>query len=296
MNAVPEVSVIIPTNNNASITDAVESVLANPAVPPFEIIVVGRDDSHAVPKDDRVVFVEAADATSPSASRNAGAARATGAVLMFTDSDCIVDNNWIRNGAAALSGGGGIVGGAIRFAEDSRWDLGDNIAIFRKLHVSCRPRVVKDHLGTNNLAVTREVFDTVNGFDPAVPWPSEDLDFLNRLRERGVVIRFDPSFAVLHRSGRNTREAVVAHARSYGRGLAEMLSSGRMAPGPLRMDGVFGNAYAAAFWSALRAIWQTALIFTCNIRLLKYIRAFPAVWLFCYERRREIFRHISSHE
>ncbi len=295
MSRFRKVSVIIPTCNHPAIAEAVQSVLQSRTDAPFEVIVVGKDEDRQVPSDSRVRFLNTGAPILPSAGRNSGAAAALGDLLLFTDSDCVVDPIWIERACLAMREGREVLGGGIRFPEDNDWDLGDNVAIFHHLHVSCPPRVASSYLGSNNLAITREAFERVKGFNPTL-WIGEDWDLLNRLRAAGFTVRFDPSFAVLHNSGRTSRERVIEHARSYGAGYAKLMKLGVIPTGRRRMDWLAKIPGLASFWSALRATWQTVRIFAGTPTMLNFARVASVVWLFHYERRREIFRRVAAKE
>lgn len=288
----PVVSVIIPSLDHPQVGDAVQSVLRSKPQTPFELLVVGLDEQRRVPRDPPVRFVDAGRRVLPGAARNLGASQAAGRILLFTDADCVVDAGWIDNAARVLSGDHPVAGGGIRFPEGSTWDLGDNIAVFHKLHVSCRARTENSYLGSNNLAVAKEAFDRVGGFNGDL-WIGEDWDLLNRLRAAGIPVRFDPSFAVVHNSRRDTREKVVEHARSYGEGYAKLMEMGLIAAGPHRVDRLTHNPALAAAWSAVRALWRTAATYAGSPALLRYLRAAHVVFLFHYVRRREIFRALA---
>jgi GT2 family glycosyltransferase len=287
------VSVVIPSWNSPTIAQAVESILGNDQDPAKEIIVVGADEKKLVPRTERVRVIEPGTKLLPSAARNLGATESSGDLILFTDSDCVVDSNWTSSALTAASDDKHVVGGGIRFPEENAWDLGDNIAVFHSLHVSSKSRVVTGYVGSNNLAVDRTVFESVNGFDPD-QWVGEDWDFLNRVRAKGITVHFDPSFAVLHRSGRDSKEKVVAHARSYGDGYVKMIRAGKIQGGRLRADRFCRAALFAVPWSAARALVQTMSVFMCHPAMFKYIRAVHAVCTFYYARRREIFRQLAE--
>lgn len=294
MNHATEFSVIIPTNNRPCVGTAVRSILANTGAPPFEIIVVGRDDDGALPDDPRVRLLADPQPTRPGALRNRGAAAARGAWLLFTDSDCVADADWLAGAHAAVSERRPVVGGAIRFPRGNRWDLGDNLAIFHALHVTQRPHVVATYLGTNNLALRKSLFDAVGGFNPAL-FPDEDWDLLNRLRQAGETVYFDPRFAVEHRSERNSPAAVREHARGYARGFVSMLRRGSDTGSRRRADRwVAGHRLTAAWWSLQRATIQTAGVYLRHPPFWRFLPALPAVWLFYYTRRREILRLLAQ--
>lgn len=71
------------------------------------------------------------------------------------------------------------------------------------------------------LAVRREVFDELNGFDPGFFLFMEDVDLAHRARAAGHQVIFDPSVRVAHRVGgaldQDRSAARRAHARSLVR-------------------------------------------------------------------------------
>src|SRR5262249_28602146 len=94
----------------------------------------------------------------PAASRNYGAARATGAVLAFTESDCMPERNWLFNGSRALEKGVGLVTGPIfpRRTAATHFLFNAQIGAVLRDDGLCR---------TASLIVPRRVFELVGGFD-----------------------------------------------------------------------------------------------------------------------------------
>lgn len=282
------ITIVIPTNNRPCIADAVRSILSSSTTVAFEIIVIGRDDGHFIPVHSSLRFIETEPGLKPGALRNRGVKAASGEKILFTDDDCIVRQHWIENADRCITARSPVVGGAIDIPTASTWDMGDNLAIFHPFHPSASPHIVTTYIGTNNLGVMREVFEAIGGFREDI-FPDEDWDFLNRLRAAGHIIRFDPTFVVLHNSGRDTRQKVVDHARGYARGYISMLKRGAETGSTFRMDKLLAKSSAAAvLWSWLKASLQTAKLYLGNPGFLKYLRGAYAVWLFYYVRRVEI--------
>lgn len=71
------------------------------------------------------------------------------------------------------------------------------------------------------VAVRRDAFDEVAGFDPDYFMYVEDVDIAHRMRRAGWEVRFDPRIEVSHRVGAATRRyrgrLAFAHARSLHR-------------------------------------------------------------------------------
>jgi N-acetylglucosaminyl-diphospho-decaprenol L-rhamnosyltransferase len=78
-----------------------------------------------------------------------------------------------------------------------------------------------DWLSGCALALRRQAFDDVGGFDPGYFLYVEDVDLAWRLREAGWRLRYEPVARVTHRGGASTGRrpvrALLAHARSLDR-------------------------------------------------------------------------------
>ncbi len=83
-----------------------------------------------------------------------------------------------------------------------------------------QPREV-DWLSGCALAIRREAFSEVGGFDPGYFMFVEDVDLGWRLREAGWRVRYEPAAGVVHEVGASTgarpARMVIAHARSLDR-------------------------------------------------------------------------------
>ncbi|MCU1678077.1 MAG: glycosyl transferase family 2 [Frankiales bacterium] len=113
------VSVIVPARDALATLPALLDALAaqDPVPGGFEVVVAddGSSDgtgdvARAHPAVTRVVGT---GGVGPGAARNAGIAVATGAVLAFTDADCIPDRGWLVAGVRALDAGADLVQGAV---------------------------------------------------------------------------------------------------------------------------------------------------------------------------------------
>jgi len=95
----PRVSIIVPVlNRRESIGLCVESLLALD-YPSYEIIIVDNgstDKSRDVVSKYPVKLVIETE-KGPYYARNDGISIADGEIIAFTDSDCVVDRNWLKN-------------------------------------------------------------------------------------------------------------------------------------------------------------------------------------------------------
>lgn len=228
----PAVSVVVPNLDSPWIGTTLAALAGEIARLPqsrspdltAEVVVIGRDAPGQVreflathPESaSEVLFVETEGRLSPAAARNRGVAEARGRRLLFTDADCTPQPGWLPHLAAALEDSP-VAGGAVTFdLEAGYWAVADNIASFHEL-LPDRPgeRDTRDPLGSLNLAVTREAWETAGPFDEALV-TSEDLDWVLRARAAGLATAFVPEAVVEHAPVRADRAALEAHARWYG--------------------------------------------------------------------------------
>lgn len=167
------------------------------------------------PKDRlEVKFVEDVRRLGPATARNAGAKGFHGDILIFTDADCIIPPNWVRGLLKNFGGGIVMVGGGIkpysterlseRFEQHRRERLYGTIKRFAEVLPGC------------NMAIRREVFDKIGGFDESFRRASgEDWDLCQRASKFGKIV-YDPSASVIHIHSKSIR-GILNRAFVHGR-------------------------------------------------------------------------------
>jgi glycosyltransferase involved in cell wall biosynthesis len=185
----PEVSVVVPAYNaSRTIERCIQSLLElAPDSPPHEIIIVdnGSDDGTAetIRKHPRITLVEEKAVRGPSAARNAGVRAAAGAVIAFTDADCVVTPGWLLHGVAplgdpAVCGVAGLIMGVEPKNEVQQWMNSRNILDAR----AALANPFRPYVQTANAFFRREDFWKVNGFDTGLLC-GEDCDLSWRILE-----------------------------------------------------------------------------------------------------------------
>ncbi|MFM6223953.1 MAG: glycosyltransferase family 2 protein, partial [Dolichospermum sp.] len=107
----------------------------------------------------------------PAANRNNGAKYATGEWLAFTDDDCLPDPQWLASYEEATKGSSLALEGAIHPLGNYDQDLAE-----------CPINLTGGCFWSANIAVRRELFEKVGGFDPNYPLAAhEDQDLKLRL-------------------------------------------------------------------------------------------------------------------
>ena len=175
------ISVIVPClNEGQAIGELVDHVRSLPGPGAVEIIVVdgaGEGDTQAAVSPAKALVL----ASEPGRARqmNAGAARATGGVLVFLHADTRLPGDAFPALLAALDNGA--VGGAFDLDIDSSRPVIRLIALVGRW----RARLTRVPFGDQAIFVRREAFEALGGF-PDVPI-MEDLRFMRALKARGRV-------------------------------------------------------------------------------------------------------------
>jgi GT2 family glycosyltransferase len=222
----PFLSVIIPTHNrNAQVQTCLQS-LALQIYPRdrFEVLVV--DDGSAIPPREVVAsFSKALDVTllaephgGPSTARNAGAARARGEFLVFTDDDCAPTPEWLKNIAARLTSsptclvGGRTINALTKniYSETSQALIDVIYARFNHDPANAQ------FLASNNMAMAAAQFHAVGGFDSSFLF-AEDRNFCDRWMRHGYRMAYAPEVVIHHRHNLTFRSLWRQHF-NYGRG------------------------------------------------------------------------------
>ncbi len=222
------VSIIIPTRDRPEELRACLEALERQNFPRerFEVVVV--DDGSSAPPISlieslgariRATLVVQANA-GPAAARNAGARRALGQIVAFTDDDCRPERDWLGALAARIDEDpDALVGGhTVNALPDNPYATASQLLIsYLYAYYNRRPEAAL-YLTSNTFAMRRDRFQDVGGFDERFPIPAaEDRDFCDRWLRKGK--------RLVH-----TRDAVVRHAHplsltsfirqhtNYGRG------------------------------------------------------------------------------
>jgi GT2 family glycosyltransferase len=127
-------------------------------------------------------------------SRNLGLTLARGEIVGFTDSDCLVEPNWISNAVRHFSTGIGIVCGRTVAPEDKDTGLLSRIKVVDE----------ETYFDTCNIFYRKEAIDKVGGFARDVPnygfHPAgEDTDLGLRVKQAGYRSYFADDVVVAHR-------------------------------------------------------------------------------------------------
>jgi GT2 family glycosyltransferase len=222
-NTEPPVSVIIATRDRADLLErCVEGLLHRTKYPALEVIVVDNGS-----REERTLelFAKYRDLENVrvlpykgqfnwSAMNNAGAAEATGEILLFLNNDTdVTEQNWVRELVAqAVRPEVGAVGAKLLFPDGTVQHAGIWLgpSVFARHLLRLSGRSDEGYLGqltlTRNLsavtgacmAMRRDVFREAGGFDESFPVSYSDMDLCLRLVQRGYRIVWTPYAELLH--------------------------------------------------------------------------------------------------
>jgi len=148
------------------------------------------------------------DGRGPSYARNRAAESTSAAYVAFTDSDCIVDRQWLnellkgfvmRPEAAACGGRQEIPRDASEFEKRlfSFMETTGFVTDYVRQAGGDARIVTVDHNASCNVMYRRDIFVKEGGLLEGL-WPGEDVEFDYRLKKKGYVAVFNPGAVVYH--------------------------------------------------------------------------------------------------
>lgn len=272
-------SVIVPTRDRpSSLQRCLDSLVAQDFPRDrFEIIVVD-DGSRRSPAPLLEAYAEhdvtllQQKNTGPAAARNAGAARARGCYLAFTDDDCSPATGWLSAlEHAVLNAPGHMIGGLTHNRVERNAYSEVSQALVSYLYEYYNDSEDVRFLTSNNIAVPAQSFHQLGGFSARFPRAAaEDRDFCERWTRAGLSMTYAPEAIVDHHHVLDLPGFWRQHF-NYGRG-AHGFHRARAArgSGPLKVEpprfylGLVGYPLArdrsarAFYCAALMALTQLA--------------------------------------
>lgn len=222
----PRISVVVCAFNAERTMDDCLRSMDGLRYPNFEVIVVNdgsTDGTLAICRRyaDRIRILSQEN-KGLSAARNAGMDAATGDIVAYTDSDCVVDPDWLTYLAYRFVQDGFVAVGGPNLPppEDARTAACVAASPGGPTHVLLDDEVA-EHIPGCNMAFRKEVMREVGGFDPVFRAAGDDVDFCWRLQNQGYVIGFSPAAMVWHYR-RNTVKAYLKQQMGYGKAEAQL--------------------------------------------------------------------------
>jgi len=247
------ISVVIPTIGRSGLLDGCLASIRAGRDAPAEVLVVDQSGSDLVKQtaDAYEARVVPCGGTGIPLAVNAGIRAAGEQLVAVTHDDCVVDRNWVRAAAelaashpAAIITGRVLPGGDPRFVPACRdrpdpWVFREGASFGAIL--------------PNNLAMQRDGFLAVGGFDERFDVVGEDLDMAYRWARGNRTVRYEPSMVVEHRSWRTPlelRRTYQEYARGAGVFYAKHLRAGDLSM--MRLLAADGMKWLKAIARAVR--------------------------------------------
>lgn len=197
-------SVVIPVYNGEKTLRVCLEALQKQTVgrEEYEIIVVNdgsTDGSANIAKSCSDLYLYQLN-QGPAAARNAGAFKARGDIILFTDSDCEPMQNWIEEMVRPFQSNPDVVGVKGAYLSKQK----EIMARFVQIEYETRYEFMKqyeyiDFIDTYAAAYKKEVFFEFNGFDSDFPIAmTEDTELSYRIAAAGYKMVFNPDATVYH--------------------------------------------------------------------------------------------------
>jgi GT2 family glycosyltransferase len=226
----PASSVIVCSRNRPRyLLETVESVLRGSQRPAEIVIVDQSDEPHPTlgtmgSRDGCAIRYLHSAERGVSRARNAGMRAAGTELLIYTDDDVFVHQDWLAPMLLNLLelGRGGVVTGRVLAAPDEVPGAFAPALVASEAPAEYEGRIARDVLEAGNMGVHRATMLALGGFDeelgPGTPFPAgEDNDMGYRLLAAGCRIRYVPDGIIYHRAWRGPEEYLPLRWR-YGIG------------------------------------------------------------------------------
>jgi len=234
----PAVSVVVCTRNRctalAKLLESLTGIAAPPGTP-WELVIVdnGSTDGTAALIDSFAGRLPVRRVSEPqkglSRARNAGLRAALGAILAFTDDDCIPAPDWLSAIVAEFTRDPGLAGIGGRVELHDPRDYPITIRTSRTREALTSAYQLPALMVGCNMSFARWALDAIGEFDVTLGagtavGSAEDTDYLYRALLLGLRIEYVPEVLVAHDHGRRRLEEVAHLKRSYARGRGALLT------------------------------------------------------------------------
>jgi len=216
----PRVSVVVCSYNGAQTLASCLDSLMRLDYPDYEVILVddgSTDDTPAIAAEFPQVVYHRQDNHGLSVARNVGARLASGEVVAYTDSDCVVDEHWLTYLIEAMRDQQVEAIGGPNITPPSDGWVAKCVAASpgNPSHVMLDDRHA-EHVPGCNMAFRRATLLGLGGFDAQFRQAGDDVDLCWRMLDAGLPIGYASGAMVWHHR-RATVRAYANQQKGYGR-------------------------------------------------------------------------------
>jgi len=203
------ISIVIPVHNGAGTLSECLQAIGDCDYVEHEVIVVddaSSDSSAEVAARYNCRIVRLPENMGAARAKNLGAREAKGDIVLFTDSDIVLQPDTLRLVAShfedpSIAGAVGLLGQRLRY--DNFSSQFKNLWMYYTYQRLANSQAAKRGVGlffTSIASIRRAVFEQMGGFDPNYSGASitEDIEFGQRLLSAGHTVRLDGRLKVEH--------------------------------------------------------------------------------------------------
>ena len=199
------ISVIISAYNAEKLLPACLGALLNQSINTsgYEIIVVddgSSDNTGLVVKGFESVQLLRQKNQGPAAARNEGVKHAKGNIVLFTDSDCVPNRDWIEQMILPFKRDNDIAGVKGTYRTKQRALAARFVQIeYEDKYDMLRKSKYIDFIDTYSAAFKKDIFNEFNGYDTSFPLAcAEDVELSFRMSSNGYKMVYNPKAIVFH--------------------------------------------------------------------------------------------------
>jgi glycosyltransferase involved in cell wall biosynthesis len=210
-------SIVVPAFNEEQDIEASLSSLVNQSYPRdrYEIILVDNgstDRTREIASAHADLILSKPDGN-VGALRNYGIARASGAIVICTDADCVVSPDWIETGVDLLKKKPHhAFGGGLKPRENAKW-----IEKYWILNESGKSTQQRSLMGSS-IFMWKKDFEQLGAFNETIT-SGEDSDLYERSLDLGLEVTISPALSVIHLGCPETEKEFITrqiwHSENY---------------------------------------------------------------------------------
>jgi GT2 family glycosyltransferase len=256
------------------IDETIKSILKQETDIPYEVIVVGMDNWQLVKKFPEVKFIETHKPVGAATARNIGIKNSETEWLLFIDSDCIAQIDWIKTFSNNFEEGWKVIGGGVQSPENPFWVLVYNLSMLHG-NLDSDDKRVAEFLPTLNLAVHRSVISKVGLMNEKL-MRGQDIEWTVRMTMAGYKLLFNPQAKVEHYPIRKDFQTLRDFNLKSG---YYMISVRYNYPEIFHMPKILKNPNIWNILSPLIASAATVNIFLTSKKVRQHFKTLPFIYL-----------------
>jgi len=292
-----KVSVVVPCyNSENTLEKCIDALKKQNYSGDFEILMVddgSKDSTSEIIKKNKEIKYIFQKNSGPAKARNNGWKHANGDIVVFTDSDCVPEKDWLKEIIKPfdINDKIGAVGGAYNKTINSNSLLANLIGEEIKFRYLNFGKYTDAH-GSYSLAVKKEVLKKINGFNEFYPVATaEDWDLCYKIQSAGYKIYFNKNAKVGHHHPSNLKKYLKTQFR-HGFYRMKLYKDN---PKRVSGDKYSGNAKYIVVFSGfivgflVLSIFSKSFVFPFLISVLALIILNSRLFFYLKKRKRFVF-------